>query len=82
MPLAYYLTHHQAPTPVAFRIYDGDDGGLAIVDHGNGSKLTLDVPEARQHWLALRRQGWQEADMGFSPETMANLEALCELHGV
>jgi hypothetical protein len=65
MALAYYMTHPQAMNAIRFTVYDGDDGGLVIVDHnaGKGSKLTLDVPEARQHWLALRRQGWQQTEL-------------------
>ena len=81
MALAFYLTHPQASELVSFRVYDGDDGGLVIVNHnqGEGSTLTLDVPEARQHWLALLRQGWEqyECPLGLSPETLERVEALC-----
>ena len=81
MALAFYLSHAQATDLVRFRIIDGDDGGLVIVCHDDGSKTTMDVPEARQHWLALRRQGWQQVE-GLSPKTQGNLEALCDRHGI
>ena len=69
MANCFYLTHPQAGHAVRFLV----KADLVQVHHNagaHGADLDLTLPEARQHWLALRRQGWNQTQLVGHPVTI------------
>ena len=70
MANCFYLTHPQAAHAVRFLV----SSDTVMVHHNAGAQqmdqMDLSLPEARQHWLALRRQGWQQTQLVGHPVTI------------
>ena len=70
MANCFYLTHAQASHAIRFWV----QGAEVQVHHNAGAhgadQLGLSLPEARQHWLALRRQGWHQTQLVGHPVTI------------
>jgi hypothetical protein len=70
MANCFYLTHAQASHAVRFLV----QGSTVMVHHNAGAhqldQLDLSLPEARQHWLALRSQGWNQTQLVGHPVTI------------